>query len=869
MIWGLGVGYVISGMYFGWNLGLPEGGPYGLVAATLAVTVLYLAFVLGYAELSCALPRAGGAFVYASRAFGPQVGFVGGVAQLVEYVLAPPAIAFAIGSYINQALPGVPILGVAVAAYVVFTAVNIFGVKLSASFELVLTIVAVIELCVFGAVVLPHFSWARFSADPLPHGWGGAFAALPFAIWFYLAIEGIANVAEEAKDPQRDLPRGFLAAMLTLVALTAITLFGAVGADGWQSVVYPDPAHHPGVTSDSPLPLAIGHVVSRDSPFFLVLTGIGLVGLVASFHGILIAASRAILELGRVRYLPASARRDPSEARHAGGRVDREHGRWPRRAGHGQDRRDHPDRGVRRADALHPVVGGGDSPAANRTRPRAAVSHAVVSSHAGRRARAVSRLPRRDGAKSPLPRAALRRDRGRKLGFVRDVGAAGAALVVPIGLGCAPMRILLISLLLVASCEQAKSKLDYLGSASAPHGAMIGSGSNATPAAPAQDIDSKDILAREETGTEVAVKHVLIAWKDLAKVYQGHMDPRASKRTNAEAAALAQDIAAKLRANPDAIDALVKEHSEDPGSQGGEPYTITKDTPFVPEFKKLAMRLKEKEVGVVKTQFGYHVIERVAPPPPDPLESADILARPGGTSKVMVQHVLIGWKDAPASKRSPDPRAAARTKADADKLATEVLAKARAGEDFTKLMKQYSEDPGSKDTGKSYEVTPDSQLVEPFKKLSLRLKEGEAGSCVKSPFGWHIIKRVPPPPPDSLESADILKRDATSPKVKVKHILLGWTDVHADDPRGKKRTRAELETLVKATVAKLQKGDKIEPLMKELSEDPGSAKTGEGYDVTPDAQLVPPFKNLSLRLKLNEVGVVKSDFGIHIIQRVE
>lgn len=43
MLWGLGVGYVISGMYFGWNLGLPEGGPYGLLVAALLVTVMYVA----------------------------------------------------------------------------------------------------------------------------------------------------------------------------------------------------------------------------------------------------------------------------------------------------------------------------------------------------------------------------------------------------------------------------------------------------------------------------------------------------------------------------------------------------------------------------------------------------------------------------------------------------------------------------------------------------------------------------------------------------------------------------------------------------------------------------------------------------------
>ncbi len=304
LIWGLGVGYVISGMYFGWNLGLPEGGPYGMLVATGVVTILYVTFVLGYAELACALPRAGGVFVYTSRAFGPHVGFVGGVAQLVEYMLAPPAVAFAIGSYINQAIPAIPIPVIAVLAYVLFTAINIWGVKLSVTFELVLTVVAVIELCVFGVVALPHFSWDTFSHNALPNGWGGAFAALPFAIWFYLAIEGIANVAEEAKHPQRDLPRGFLWAMATLVALTCVTLFGAVGAAGWETVVYPDPAN-PAVTSDSPLPLAVGHIVSRESPLFVVLTGIGLIGLIASFHGILIAGSRALLEFGRARYAPA------------------------------------------------------------------------------------------------------------------------------------------------------------------------------------------------------------------------------------------------------------------------------------------------------------------------------------------------------------------------------------------------------------------------------------------------------------------------------------------------------------------------------------------------------------------------------------
>lgn len=318
MIWGLGVGYVISGSYFGWNLGLEPGGPLGMLVATLVATVLYVTFVLGYAELSCAIPRAGGAFVYAQRAFGEKTAFVVGTAQLVEYCLAPPAIAFAIGSYIDtgwgariRALLGMAapqdgdiftvVTMVAVVAYVVFTAINMWGAKLSASFELVITLVAVTELLIFGAVVLPGFEWKTFSQDALPNGWGGAFLALPFALWFYLAIEGVANIAEEAKNPQRDLPRGFLSAIGTLVVLAMIVFFGSVGVAGWKAVYFINGVD--GASSDSPLPMAIKHL-HGEGWLFQVMTNFGLLGLIASFHGIVLASSRALLEMGRSGFLP-------------------------------------------------------------------------------------------------------------------------------------------------------------------------------------------------------------------------------------------------------------------------------------------------------------------------------------------------------------------------------------------------------------------------------------------------------------------------------------------------------------------------------------------------------------------------------------
>jgi parvulin-like peptidyl-prolyl isomerase len=432
-------------------------------------------------------------------------------------------------------------------------------------------------------------------------------------------------------------------------------------------------------------------------------------------------------------------------------------------------------------------------------------------------------------------------------------------------------KLLLAALLLAAACQQGKSKLDNMP-ANKASGSGAGSGSAVDDAI---NIDSKDILDRGESFAEVDVKHILLSWDKLDAVFNGKMDPRAQKRTNAEAAKMAKDLADKLRKDPNSIDALVKEHSEDPGSQSGDPYTVKADAPFVPEFKALALHLKEKEVGIVRTRFGYHVMMRVPPPPPDPLESADILKRePPKPGTSIVQHIVIGWKDTQVARSGRgDPRSKDRDKATADKLAQDVLAKVKAGGDMAALMKEFSEDKQTADTGRTLPIEPGMQMPGPFenlKKLALRLEVGEVG-LVKSPMGWHVMKRVPPPPPDALESADILKREPVTQKAKVKHILLGWKDNNGggDDPRGKARDRATLEKLVKDTMAKLKKGEKIEPLMASLSEDPGSAKSGEGYDVTPDAGLVEPFKNLSLRLNKGEVGAVRTDFGIHIIQRVE
>ena len=144
----------------------------------------------------------------------------------MEFVFAPPAIAMAIGAYLNVQFPTVDPKTFAMSAYLVFVILNIIGVRIAATFELFVTILAIVELLVFMGVVSPGFSMTNFVAN----GWAGQndfsmaaipgiVAAIPFAIWFFLAIEGVAMAAEEAQDPRRTIPKAYIAGILTLVAL--------------------------------------------------------------------------------------------------------------------------------------------------------------------------------------------------------------------------------------------------------------------------------------------------------------------------------------------------------------------------------------------------------------------------------------------------------------------------------------------------------------------------------------------------------------------------------------------------------------------------------------------------------------------------
>jgi len=313
---GLGVGYVISGDYSGWNFGLAEGGFGGLLIAAIVIAGMYLAMVLGMAEMSSALPAAGGGYTFARRALGPWGGFATGTAILIEYAIAPAAIATFIGAYVES----LGLFGITdgwwvyLAVYVLFIGIHLAGVGEALEVMFVITAIALAGLLIFAISAIGSFDAANLTdiaptdaagaSSFLPFGYVGIWAAVPFAIWFFLAVEGVPLAAEEAKDPARNVPRGIIAAMGVLLVTATTVLVLVAGSGGAEAMS----------ASGNPLVEALG-----ESTMAKVVNYIGLAGLIASFFSIIYAYSRQLFALSRAGYLPkrlsvVNARKAPTLA---------------------------------------------------------------------------------------------------------------------------------------------------------------------------------------------------------------------------------------------------------------------------------------------------------------------------------------------------------------------------------------------------------------------------------------------------------------------------------------------------------------------------------------------------------------------------
>jgi ethanolamine permease len=311
---GLGVSYVISGDFAGWNFGIAQAGWGGFAIAALLMAVMYFTLVLSLAEMSAAIPAAGGGYSFARQAMGPAGGYLTGLAVLIEYALAPAAIVIFIGSAV-EALLGFNGPWVYAAFYLVFIGIHLAGVGEALKVMMVISGLAVLAIIATAIALIGNFDSANLfdiaasegASAMLPLGWYGVWAALPFAMWLFLAVEGVPLAAEESKDPAKDVPKGIIGAMVFLLFTALLVVLLIPGAAGAQ------------VMGESAVPLVDALNATGNSQLATVVNVLGLVGLIASFFSIIYGYSRLVFALSRAGYLPQSlsvttARKVPARA---------------------------------------------------------------------------------------------------------------------------------------------------------------------------------------------------------------------------------------------------------------------------------------------------------------------------------------------------------------------------------------------------------------------------------------------------------------------------------------------------------------------------------------------------------------------------
>ncbi|ADH90420.1 amino acid permease-associated region [Ancylobacter novellus DSM 506] len=308
-LWALGVGAVISGHFSGWNLGLSTGGWGGLFVASVIIAIMYLGLTLSIAEMSAALPHTGAAYSFARTAMGPWGGFITGLCENVEYVVTPAVVVFFIGSYLGSIFGTPPEFQPVywVFGYIVFVGLNVVGVELSFKVTLVVTLLALACLVAFWVSAIPNVDFTRWALNigadgtELPEGGGpflpfgvyGILASLPFAVWLFLAIEQLPLAAEESIDPKRDLPRGIILGIGTLIVSAFMIL--------WLNSSVANGAFALGKSGE---PLLDGFRAIYGDGLAKVLALVAVIGLIASFHTIIYAQGRQIYSLSRAGYFP-------------------------------------------------------------------------------------------------------------------------------------------------------------------------------------------------------------------------------------------------------------------------------------------------------------------------------------------------------------------------------------------------------------------------------------------------------------------------------------------------------------------------------------------------------------------------------------
>ncbi len=290
-----------SGFFLLPGIAFAQAGPAVFLAYLLAA-IAVLPAMLSISELVTAMPRAGGAYYFLDRALGPLVGTVGGLGAWLALVLKTAFALVGLGAYLTLFFD-VPIKPVAVGLTLLFLVLNVVGAKESSGLQRVLVTALVVILALFvaeGLLSLGDTSAAvraeRFT-PLMPHGTMGLLSTVGLVFVSYAGLTKVASVAEEVRDPDRNLPLGMVLSLVTATAIYVLGVFVMV------AVLRPET-----LSSDLTPVASAANVVMDWLPGRLELWLVVIAAFAAfasTANAGILSASRFLLAMGRDHLIPA------------------------------------------------------------------------------------------------------------------------------------------------------------------------------------------------------------------------------------------------------------------------------------------------------------------------------------------------------------------------------------------------------------------------------------------------------------------------------------------------------------------------------------------------------------------------------------
>ncbi len=276
-------------------------GIYALIgkAAGLAGNSIWLSFALSaliavftglsYAELSSIFPKASAEYEYIINAFGKRLAFIVGWLIIWSGVIGAATVALGFAGYFN-ALFNMPVKTTAIILIVILSFIIFYGIKESARFAIVATLIEVAGLVFIIFIGIPYLGNVDYFE--MPHGLNGVFEASALVFFAYIGFEGIVKLSEETRNPEKTIPKGLMLAIVISIVLYILVAISAVSVIGWEKLS----------ASDAPFAAVAFKALGSDA--FIVLSVIALFATSNTVLMMLLASSRITYGMAESFSLP-------------------------------------------------------------------------------------------------------------------------------------------------------------------------------------------------------------------------------------------------------------------------------------------------------------------------------------------------------------------------------------------------------------------------------------------------------------------------------------------------------------------------------------------------------------------------------------